>query len=256
MNDPEKNAQQTRDKAASKAESVRQKAQEEGQKLAGTVNELGQARAEQTFEKGKVEAEHQVDAVQAAVDDAAHRLEEEGHPFASYASELSGQLSTLSSRIESASLDDLVRDGRRVSRENPGLFMLGAVAVGFAASRFLKASEQRSESDYADLSSDDSYEDDADDYAYARASGTPYRPAQPYRRAPRPPVTPVPRDSGMSTGAVAGTSAPVGSSTGSTGTSAGVSANTGTSASTTTPRVNPPVNDRDDGKSTSTSTVI
>jgi len=242
MKDPDQHAREARDQAASDAQSLRDTAEKEGRKLAGTAGELGQARAEQTFEKGKAKAESQVDAVQAAVDDAAQRLDEEGHPFASYASELSGQLSTLSSRIENASLDDLVRDGRRVSRENPGLFMLGAVAVGFAASRFLKASEQRSESDYVDFASDDSFDDDADDYAYARASGTAYRPARPYRRAARAPITPVPHDST----ATAGTPAA----------GAGVAASgSASSAGTSAPRVNPPVNDRETDSSVTSSTT-
>lgn len=215
MNDSNTRAQDAKREATSQVESLRDTAQQEGRKLAGTVGELGQQRAEQTFEQGKQVAEGHVDAVQSAIGDAAQRLDEEGHPFASYASELSGQLSSLSDRIEHSSLDELVSDGRRVARENPGLFMLGAVAVGFAASRFLKASDQRSESEYLDGPDSDAFEDDIDEVAYARATG--YRRTRPYRRAARPPVQPVARDSAVNTAA----------------------------GDVTTPRVNPPVNDLD-----------
>jgi len=189
-------ADQAKQDARQHADALSSKAGEEAARVAETARDAGKQRAEQSFEQGKQVAEGHVDAVQHAVDDAAKRLEQEDHPFASYATELSNQLSSLSGRIESSSFDELVRDGRRVARTNPGLFMLGAVAVGFAASRFLKASERHDESDYVDM--DDEDEDDMHERYMSRSTQSyPDVDAQPYRRAASVPVTPVPRDSSV-----------------------------------------------------------
>lgn len=186
------------------ADALAGKAGQEAARVAETAKGAGKQRAEQEFERGKQVAEEHVGAVQNALGDAASRLEDEGHPFASYATELSGQLSSLSDRIENSSFDELVRDGRRVARDNPGLFMLGAVAVGFVASRFLKASERHDERDYVQM---DSFDDDDDDRheRYLAESGNS---DVPYRRAPVPPVTPVPRDSAAVRPATTGTATP------------------------------------------------
>jgi len=197
-------ADKAKQDARQHADALGSKASAEAARVAETARDAGKQRAEQGFEQGKQVAEGHVDAVQHAVDDAAKRLQDEDHPFASYATELSSQLSSLSDRIESSSFDELVRDGRRVARTNPGLFMLGAVAVGFAASRFLKASERHDESDYIDLNDED--EDDVHERYMSRSTQSyPEPDAQPYRRAASVPVTPVPRDSSVGTGSVVGT---------------------------------------------------
>lgn len=128
-----------RQEAAKAGETIR----EEAGAVAEQARALGREHAERQFEHGKGVVEEQVDAVGAAVDDAAERLRAENHPLAGYADELSGQLSRLSRGIQESSLDDLAYRTRRLARENPGLFMLGSVAVGFAAARFFKASAGR-----------------------------------------------------------------------------------------------------------------
>ena len=114
---------------------------EEVSELADDARQVGRKHVEQQFESGKERVEVQLDTVASAVDDAARRLDADGHPFASYAGELSTQLKNLSEKIETSSVDELASSTRRLARENPGLFMLGGVALGFVASRFFKAGQ-------------------------------------------------------------------------------------------------------------------
>ncbi len=159
----DRSAQSAKNEANKLAESARG----EAQKLAATAKDVGRQQADQQFERTKHVVGDQVETVEHALEGAAKRLREDGSPLAGYASDLSSRLSSVSSRIESASVDDLARDAKRLSRENPGLFMLGAVALGFAASRFLKASE-RADRDYVA----DRLGDDDDDYSSDRAYRT------------------------------------------------------------------------------------
>ena len=150
-------ADRTAQGAKNEANRLAETARTEAQKLGETAKDVGRQQADQQFERGKHVVGDQVETVEHALEGAAKRLREDGSPLAGYASDLSSRLSSVSSRIESASVDDLAQDAKRLSRENPGLFMLGAVALGFAASRFLKASE-RADRDYvADRFGDDGY---------------------------------------------------------------------------------------------------
>ena len=270
-NDGEREARRVADTASKEARKLGDTARDEAAKLADTARHVGRDQAEKQLDRTKQVAEDQIGTVEAALDGAAERLREEDSPLASYASDLSSQLSGLSSRIESASVDDLARDGRRLARENPAMFMLGAVAVGFVASRFLKASEQ-ADHDYPsdrfgggrdrdggyDGGYGDSYggsygggrRDRYDPYGRDggyrddpyRASGTAYD--APYRSpvadptGPRDRVDPTPR-APMDSGATADPAATTGAAT-TTG-----AAPTGTAAADPVqPRVNLPVNDR------------
>jgi hypothetical protein len=76
-----------------------------------------------------------------AIDDAASALGNSGHETLSQAAAaLSDRLRGLSRYVEDRKLDDLLGDARQLAQRNPGLFIAGGVALGFALSRFLKAS--------------------------------------------------------------------------------------------------------------------
>lgn len=49
-------------------------------------------------------------------------------------------LGEFAERMRNKSAEELLQEGARVARENPVLFLAGTVAVGFALSRFLRAS--------------------------------------------------------------------------------------------------------------------
>ena len=270
-NEGEREAKRAAGSAADEARALGDTARDEAAKLADTAKEVGRDQAEKQLDRTKRVVEDQIGTVEAALDGAAQRLEREDSPLASYASDLSSRLSGLSSRIESASVDDLARDGRRLARENPAMFMLGAVAVGFVASRFLKASDQ-ADRDYA--FDDDDYDYDYDDGPGYGDAGR-YRGPRPYdaygssagrtgayrspvagAAGPRDAVDPMPRapmdsNAGAGAGTSAGTVGTSTTGTSTTGTSttgagtagASASAADATTPAVTRPRVNRPVND-------------
>lgn len=171
-------ARQAADKVSEEGRKLADTARSEAQKLADTAKDVGRDQAETQLERGKHVVGDQMETVEHALESAAERLRDDGSPLAGYASDLAERLSGLSSRIESATLDDLAGDAKRLSRENPGMFMLGAVALGFAASRFLKASE-RTDRDYVSdrIGSEGSRggrRDAYDDYPSESAGGNRY----------------------------------------------------------------------------------
>ena len=76
-----------------------------------------------------------------AIDDAANALESSGHETLSEAAAaLSQRVQAFADYLEDRKLEDLVGDARSLAQRNPGLFIAGGVTLGFALSRFLKAS--------------------------------------------------------------------------------------------------------------------
>ena len=169
-------AEETRQKAESEAREGGKVVAEEAKAVGQKAGELGREHADRRFEQGKQRIEGQVDAVGDALGDAAERLRAENSPLASYAEELSGQLSELSRGIENSTLDDIAVKTRRIARENPGLFVLGSVVAGLAAARFFKASAEREHRER--YGADDAYGRDGDFSDYERAA---YRGRDPYR---------------------------------------------------------------------------
>jgi hypothetical protein len=77
----------------------------------------------------------------AAIDRAADGFASSGQETLSQATAaLSDRVRTLSKYLEDRRLEDLIGDARQLARSNPTLFVAGGVALGFALSRFLKAS--------------------------------------------------------------------------------------------------------------------
>lgn len=84
------------------------------------------------------------DALSDAVDAAASKLDDHDREgLARYARELSTNLANAAGQLEGRSVDELATDAKRLARNNPALFMLGSIAVGFGLSRFFKASAER-----------------------------------------------------------------------------------------------------------------
>ncbi len=99
------------------------------------------------------------DAIDAA---AAHLDENDRNGLARYAREMSSKLSAAAGQLEGRSVDELAEDAKRLARDNPALFLLGSVAVGFGLSRFFKASEKHDRKEYQ--ASTESYESDDPTY--------------------------------------------------------------------------------------------
>lgn len=84
-------------------------------------------------------------------------------------------LGEFADRMRNKSAEELLQEGARVARENPMLFLAGTVAVGFALSRFLRASAPSG----VTTSSDEGLGAMAPTPAEAYGSADPYETSQP-----------------------------------------------------------------------------
>lgn len=116
------------------------------------------AKVREKAEAGQHRLADGADALSDAIDAAASNLDEHDREgLARYARELSSNLANAAGQLEGRSVDELANDAKRLARNNPALFMLGSIAVGFGLSRFFKASAQRDHQ-----AADNTYQADAD----------------------------------------------------------------------------------------------
>jgi len=110
----------------------------------------------QKIESGRRSAADQIDQVAQALNRAGEELSQAQPTLANYASQFASSVSAFANRLRDGSIDDIVNDTRELARRNPGMFLLGGVALGFALSRFLKASgeQQSAGSEYSGASED------------------------------------------------------------------------------------------------------
>lgn len=102
------------------------------------------AQAREEVKAGKHRLADGADALSDAIDAAASNLDDHDREgLARYARELSSNLASAAQQLEGRSVDELASDAKRLARDNPALFMLGSIAVGFGLSRFFKASADR-----------------------------------------------------------------------------------------------------------------
>lgn len=102
------------------------------------------AKAREKAEAGKHRLVDEADNLSDAIDAAASNLDDHDREgLARYARELSSNLANAAGQLEGRSVDELANDAKRLARNNPALFMLGSIAVGFGLSRFFKASAER-----------------------------------------------------------------------------------------------------------------
>ncbi len=122
------------------AGTTKQKVKEDAREV---KREVG-AKARKKAEAGQHRLAEEADALSDAIDAAAANLDDHDRQgLARYARELSGNLAAAAGQLEGRSVDELASDAKRLARDNPALFMLGSIAVGFGLSRFFKASAKR-----------------------------------------------------------------------------------------------------------------
>ncbi len=113
------------------------KVREEAVKLRGQATDRARTAAEQ----GKTRATETLDGFAQAVHEAAGSLEQQvGPQVAQYAHRAADALDNLSASLRNKSVDQLVDDATNYARRSPAIAIGAAVALGFALSRFLKAS--------------------------------------------------------------------------------------------------------------------
>ena len=125
-----------KDASLETAESVKN----EATKLGNSALASGEAIAREQAEKARDQVAARSDSVETAAHEIASTLGEHSDTLGQYASEFAGTLSSLNDRLKTSSIDDLASDARRIARENPAMFMLGAVTIGAIAARFFQAS--------------------------------------------------------------------------------------------------------------------
>lgn len=128
---------------------TKQKLEEDAHYAKQEVGEEARKKAE----AGQQHAAEEANTLSEAIDAAAANLDDnDRHGLASYAREMSGLLTKAASQIEDRSIEELAHDAKRLARNNPSMFMLGSVAVGFGLSRFFKASAEHQHHDDSDAS--------------------------------------------------------------------------------------------------------
>jgi len=129
----------------------------------------------QKIESTKRSAADQIDQVAQALSKAGEELNQSQPTLANYAAHIASSISTFSNRLRDGNMDDLVAEARQLAHRNPGLFIAGGVALGFAVSRFLKASPQPAYGNYAgDYSGSSSDDYVSGEYGQESYSGSSY----------------------------------------------------------------------------------
>jgi hypothetical protein len=157
------------------------------------VNEaIGSAReqADAHFGQYRDTAADQIDALARGAKSAVSELEaNDTLGLSHYLADMADSMSGLAGKLRHKSAEQLLHDGSRLARENPGLFLAGSVAVGFGLSRFLKAGS----SPVAD-----EIDDPAAGHSNPPAGG--YAAQRPFEQTPDPIGPGAGTDSGLATG--------------------------------------------------------
>jgi hypothetical protein len=116
----------------------------DGDSLKSRATELAQEakqRGQNQLDTTKKAAADQVQKVADVVEQASAELgRHDQQSFARYTNEFANRIKTLADTLNNRSIDELGTDALNLARKNPTLFLLGSVAIGFALSRFVKAS--------------------------------------------------------------------------------------------------------------------
>ena len=152
---------------------LKQKAEED---IENVKREVGST-AREKAEAGQRQIGDGADALSDAIDAAASNLDDHDREgLARYARKLSSDISNAAAQLESRSVDELAKDVKQLARNNPALFMLGSIAVGFGLSRFFKASAEHEHRD-----ADKSYRADSFRSDDTATGGSTQHPSQQYQ---------------------------------------------------------------------------
>jgi len=176
-----------------RVEEAREQAREAGQRL----KDAAAQRVEQEFDKRSNAASRQADETAHALQESAERFRAHDQAsLAHLAEEGADMLARLSGSLREKSFEELSSDLQHEARRHPALFIAGAVGVGFAMSRFLRASSHRRRRHFDDDLYDDYGDDEAlhahDPYRTSADSDAADQPGAGARATPTPPRTETP----------------------------------------------------------------
>lgn len=107
------------------------------------------------IESGKRTAADQFAEIADALDTARAQLDQSQPTLANYTSKLAEGVGRIATRLREDSIEDMYHDVRRFASEHPQMFLLGGVAIGLLAARFIKAETEGATTDDMDDESDD-----------------------------------------------------------------------------------------------------
>jgi hypothetical protein len=94
-------------------------------------------------EQQKAAGADRIAGVAQAADATANKLQDMAPKGAEYLHDLAGKLDEMASALRDQSADELIEKAADFARKQPAVLFAGAVAAGFALSRFLKSSADR-----------------------------------------------------------------------------------------------------------------
>jgi hypothetical protein len=116
---------------------------EQAQETASAATDRLKNRTRDAAEQQKRAGADQIGGVADAMEAAAGKLEGQMPLAAGYIEDVAKQLDTMASALRERSVDDMLGNVADFARKQPALFFGGAIAAGFALSRFAKSSANR-----------------------------------------------------------------------------------------------------------------
>lgn len=134
----------------SRGNEVKDQAKQQGQQLArqarqqaGELANRGSEQVKSQLANQKHEAAQRMTPIQTALRETGQQLRKQGQgPVAQYADKTADQVEQLSSYLRETDVDEMTNEVRSFARRSPALFLGGAAALGFLATRFLKSSSR------------------------------------------------------------------------------------------------------------------
>jgi hypothetical protein len=109
--------------------------------LVTTARDVAESRAQGLFETSRETARQRLDGVARALRNASSSLEQD--PMSATVRRVAERLEGVSRTLGERDLSGVLHDAEEYARREPAVFVGGAFALGFALSRFLKASSDR-----------------------------------------------------------------------------------------------------------------
>jgi hypothetical protein len=116
---------------------------QEAQKQPSDLADQVKSKARDVAEQQKSAGADQIGGVAHAMEAAAGELHEQMPQAAEYVEKVAGQLSAAASALRERSVDEILGTVNEFARQQPAVFFAGAIAAGFALSRFAKSSANR-----------------------------------------------------------------------------------------------------------------
>jgi len=123
--------------------------QSDSESLKAKATELTQEakqRGKEQLDTTKKAAAEQAQKVAGVFEQASAELgRNDQQSLARYAGDVASSIKGFADKLNNGSIDELGTEAMNLARRNPTLFLLGSVGIGFALSRFIKASSARRE---------------------------------------------------------------------------------------------------------------